>query len=63
MKDLFALHIEDNGKRVVQVHKRDKKFTNISKVNSLNNDDAEAVSMDMIYNIKDKTYDCYVILN
>lgn len=61
-KDLFAIHIDNNGKKIVQVHKRDKAFTNVGAVNSLNNNDADAISMDMIYNLKEKSYDMYVVL-
>ena len=61
-KDIMAIHVEIDGKRIVQVHKRDAKFTNLATVDRLNLHRADALSMDMIYNIKDKTYDLYVVL-
>ena len=39
--DLFAIVLQNKGQRVVQIHRKDKSFTNLASVNSINQYDAE----------------------
>jgi len=46
----------------VQIHKKDKSFTNLASVNSINKQTAETQSMDLIYDEQEDSYDVYVIV-
>ena len=61
-KDIFAIMLQTKGKRVVQIHKKDKGFTNLASVNSINEQTAETQSMDMIYDEQEQNYDIYVVV-
>jgi hypothetical protein len=45
---------------VVQIHRRDKTFSNLASVTSINGELAQTVSMDMVYNGEKTMYYIYV---
>lgn len=54
--------LQTKGQRVVQIHRKNKAFTNLASVNSINEEPAETQSMDMVYDQQEESYDIYVIV-
>ena len=59
---VFALLLEINGIRAVQIHLRNAAFTNIASISTINGQRAICVSLDMIYDKLYQNYHTYTIL-
>ena len=59
-KDIFSLLIRSRGKLSVNIHLRNKDFTNLAFIKE--NNDQESICFDMILDINTSVYQTYVVM-